>query len=284
MTGRAPHRGRTAAPVSGLLFDEIANAIPYLVSCVLWQVLDRRALLVRIGQCAHGSYFRPVLIRLMDSRNLGAEFPRHRSPNGADVTTVERSKVMAVVALRALFRAIDLPSTIVDEIHLCSASAAARLDMGNRSSQSNSKMSRCGLCSTIAVWRLARARMLSLGARGRPWLAERGLRSHLGRARSRVIQKWVQNPLGRAILAGDNPGRSRTVESRGARKLYDLTAIRSPVRRRSRRTEVPTWVHSPKGVNHAQPSEPERRVALRQRPADGKIRPYCPRRSRGFLA
>jgi ATP-dependent Clp protease ATP-binding subunit ClpB len=45
---------------------------------------------------------------------------------------------------------------------------------------------------------------LSLDAKGRQWLADRGYDPHYGaRPLKRVIQKWVQDPLAAELLSGE---------------------------------------------------------------------------------
>src|SRR6202167_229692 len=168
-------------PYQVVLFDEIEKAHPDVFN-VLLQVLDDGRLTDGQGRTVD---FRNTLI-IMTS-NLGSEF-LVSVPEGEDVKTVER-EVMSVV--RAHFRPEFLNR--VDEIILFHR--LRREDMG--------------AIVDIQFKRLAklledRKITLSLDARGRQWLAERGYDPTYGaRPLKRVIQKWVQDPLAQAILAGE---------------------------------------------------------------------------------
>src|SRR6202042_744155 len=168
-------------PYQVVLFDEIEKAHPDVFN-VLLQVLDDGRLTDGQGRTVD---FRNVLIVM--TSNLGSEF-LVSVPEGEDVKTVER-EVMAVV--RGHFRPEFLNR--VDEIILFHR--LRREDMG--------------AIVDIQFRRLAklledRKVTLALDARARQWLADKGYDSTYGaRPLKRVIQKWVQDPLAEAILAGE---------------------------------------------------------------------------------
>jgi ATP-dependent Clp protease ATP-binding subunit ClpB len=168
-------------PYQVVLFDEIEKAHPDVFN-VLLQVLDDGRLTDGQGRTVD---FRNVLIVM--TSNLGSDY-LVAQPEGEDVKAVEK-EVMAVV--RGHFRPEFLNR--VDEIILFHR--LRREDMG--------------AIVDIQFKRLAklledRKVTLSLDARGRQWLADKGYDSTYGaRPLKRVIQKWVQDPLAEAILAGE---------------------------------------------------------------------------------
>jgi ATP-dependent Clp protease ATP-binding subunit ClpB len=168
-------------PYQVVLFDEIEKAHPDVFN-VLLQVLDDGRLTDGQGRTVD---FRNVLIVM--TSNLGADYLVHQ-PEGEDTKVVEKD-VMNVV--RGHFRPEFLNR--VDEIILFHR--LRREDMG--------------AIVDIQFKRLAklledRKISLSLDARGRQWLADKGYDSAYGaRPLKRVIQKWVQDPLAEKILAGE---------------------------------------------------------------------------------
>ena len=168
-------------PYQVVLFDEIEKAHPDVFN-VLLQVLDDGRLTDGQGRTVD---FRNVLIVM--TSNLGADYLVHQ-PEGEDTKAVEKD-VMNVV--RGHFRPEFLNR--VDEIILFHR--LRREDMG--------------AIVDIQFRRLAklledRKISLSLDARGRQWLADKGYDSAYGaRPLKRVIQKWVQDPLAGKILAGE---------------------------------------------------------------------------------
>jgi ATP-dependent Clp protease ATP-binding subunit ClpB len=168
-------------PYQVVLFDEIEKAHPDVFN-VLLQVLDDGRLTDGQGRTVD---FRNVLIVM--TSNLGSDFLVN-VPEGEDVKSVEKD-VMAVV--RGHFRPEFLNR--VDEIILFHR--LRREDMG--------------AIVDIQFRRLAklleeRKITLALDARGRQWLADKGYDPTYGaRPLKRVIQKWVQDPLAQAILAGE---------------------------------------------------------------------------------
>ncbi|MCB1540596.1 MAG: AAA family ATPase, partial [Rhodoblastus sp.] len=168
-------------PYQVVLFDEIEKAHPDVFN-VLLQVLDDGRLTDGQGRTVD---FRNVLI-IMTS-NLGAEFLVMQK-EGEDSSAVQ-NEVMQVV--RSHFRPEFLNR--VDEIILFHR--LRRSDMG--------------AIVDIQFARLARLLedrkiVLSLDAKARAWLADRGYDPAYGaRPLKRVIQKAVQDPLAELILAGD---------------------------------------------------------------------------------
>jgi ATP-dependent Clp protease ATP-binding subunit ClpB len=167
-------------PYQVVLFDEIEKAHPDVFN-VLLQVLDDGRLTDGQG---HTVDFRNTLIVM--TSNLGAEYLVNQ-PEGEDTDAV-REQVMAVV--RASFRPEFLNR--VDEIILFH-----RL-----------KREQMGRIVDIQIARLQklledRKIVISLDAKAREWLAEKGYDPAYGaRPLKRVIQKSVQDPLAELILSG----------------------------------------------------------------------------------
>ena len=168
-------------PYQVVLFDEIEKAHPDVFN-VLLQVLDDGRLTDGQGRTVD---FRNVLIVM--TSNLGSEYLVNLGEN-EDTKTVEK-EVMSVV--RGHFRPEFLNR--VDEIILFHR--LRREDMGE--------------IVDIQFRRLGklledRKITLSLDAKGRQWLAEKGYDPAYGaRPLKRVIQKWVQDPLAQMLLAGE---------------------------------------------------------------------------------
>jgi ATP-dependent Clp protease ATP-binding subunit ClpB len=168
-------------PYQVVLFDEIEKAHPDVFN-VLLQVLDDGRLTDGQGRTVD---FRNVLI-IMTS-NLGAEYLVNQK-EGEDSAAVE-SEVMGVV--RSHFRPEFLNR--VDEIILFHR--LRREDMG--------------AIVDIQIKRLTRLLTdrkitLTLDAKGRQWLADKGYDPAYGaRPLKRAIQKSVQDPLAQMLLAGD---------------------------------------------------------------------------------
>src|SRR5271167_3962529 len=168
-------------PYQVVLFDEIEKAHPDVFN-VLLQVLDDGRLTDGQGRTVD---FRNVLIVM--TSNLGSEFLVNLGEN-EDTKAVEK-EVMAVV--RGHFRPEFLNR--VDEIILFHR--LRREDMG--------------AIVDIQFGRLQRLLddrkiKLVLDAKGRQWLADRGYDPAYGaRPLKRVIQKFVQDPLAQALLAGE---------------------------------------------------------------------------------
>jgi ATP-dependent Clp protease ATP-binding subunit ClpB len=168
-------------PYQVVLFDEIEKAHPDVFN-VLLQVLDDGRLTDGQGRTVD---FRNVLIVM--TSNLGSDFLVNQ-PEGEDVKAVEK-EVMGVV--RSHFRPEFLNR--VDEIILFHR--LRREDMGS--------------IVDIQFKRLAklledRKIEIVLDPKGRQWLADKGYDSTYGaRPLKRVIQKWVQDPLAQALLAGE---------------------------------------------------------------------------------
>jgi len=168
-------------PYQVVLFDEIEKAHPDVFN-VLLQVLDDGRLTDGQGRTVD---FRNVLVVM--TSNLGSDFIASMS-EGEDTKTVEK-QVMNVV--RSQFRPEFLNR--VDEILLFHR--LRREDMGK--------------IVDIQFKRLAklledRKITLSLDVKGRQWLADKGYDPVYGaRPLKRVIQKWVQDPLAKSVLAGD---------------------------------------------------------------------------------
>ena len=168
-------------PYQVVLFDEIEKAHPDVFN-VLLQVLDDGRLTDGQGRTVD---FRNVLIVM--TSNLGSDYLVNQ-PEGEDTKAVEKD-VMNVV--RGHFRPEFLNR--VDEIILFHR--LRREDMG--------------AIVDIQFKRLAklleeRKIVLDLDAKGRQWLADKGYDPAYGaRPLKRVIQKWVQDPLAQALLAGE---------------------------------------------------------------------------------
>jgi ATP-dependent Clp protease ATP-binding subunit ClpB len=213
-------------PYQVVLFDEIEKAHPDVFN-VLLQVLDDGRLTDGQGRTVD---FRNVLIVM--TSNLGSDF-LVAQPEGEDVKAVEK-EVMAVV--RGHFRPEFLNR--VDEIILFHR--LRREDMG--------------AIVDIQFKRLAklledRKVTLSLDARGRQWLADKGYDSTYGaRPLKRVIQKWVQDPLAEAILAGEiRDGATIKIGASQGKLTIDGKPVgdqdAEPTQAKS-----PTVVHFPKGA------------------------------------
>jgi ATP-dependent Clp protease ATP-binding subunit ClpB len=168
-------------PYQVVLFDEVEKAHPDVFN-VLLQVLDDGRLTDGQGRTVD---FRNVLIVM--TSNLGSDYLVNLGEN-EDTKAVEK-EVMAVV--RGHFRPEFLNR--VDEIILFHR--LRREDMG---SIVDIQFRRLG--------RLLEDRKvtLSLDAKGRQWLADKGYDPAYGaRPLKRVIQKWVQDPLAQSLLAGE---------------------------------------------------------------------------------
>ena len=168
-------------PYQVVLFDEIEKAHPDVFN-VLLQVLDDGRLTDGQGRTVD---FRNVLI-IMTS-NLGSEYLVNLR-EGEDTKTVEK-EVMGVV--RGHFRPEFLNR--VDEIILFHR--LRREDMGEIVDIQLRRLNRLLEDRKIG---------LSLDAKARQWLAEKGYDPAYGaRPLKRVIQKWVQDPLAQMLLAGE---------------------------------------------------------------------------------
>ncbi len=168
-------------PYQVVLFDEIEKAHPDVFN-VLLQVLDDGRLTDGQGRTVD---FRNTLI-IMTS-NLGAEYLVNQ-PEGEDTNAV-REQVMGMV--RSHFRPEFLNR--IDEIILFH-----RLQ--------KSEMGRIVEIQFARLQGLLEDRKieLSLDAKARDWLAEKGWDPAYGaRPLKRVIQRSVQDPLAEMILAGD---------------------------------------------------------------------------------
>jgi ATP-dependent Clp protease ATP-binding subunit ClpB len=168
-------------PYQVVLFDEVEKAHPDVFN-VLLQVLDDGRLTDGQGRTVD---FRNVLIVM--TSNLGSDYLVNLGEN-EDTKAIEK-EVMAVV--RGHFRPEFLNR--VDEIILFHR--LRREDMG---SIVDIQFRRLG--------RLLEDRKvtLSLDAKGRQWLADKGYDPAYGaRPLKRVIQKWVQDPLAQSLLAGE---------------------------------------------------------------------------------
>ncbi len=168
-------------PYQVVLFDEIEKAHPDVFN-VLLQVLDDGRLTDGQGRTVD---FRNVLIVM--TSNLGSEYLVNLDES-QDAKAVEK-EVMAVV--RGHFRPEFLNR--VDEIILFHR--LRREDMGDIVDIQFKRLQR--LLDDRKV-------TLTLDAKGRQWLADKGYDPHYGaRPLKRVIQKWVQDPLAQELLAGE---------------------------------------------------------------------------------
>jgi ATP-dependent Clp protease ATP-binding subunit ClpB len=168
-------------PYQVVLFDEIEKAHPDVFN-VLLQVLDDGRLTDGQGRTVD---FRNVLIVM--TSNLGSEYLVNLR-EGEDTKTVEK-EVMGVV--RGHFRPEFLNR--VDEIILFHR--LRREDMGEIVDIQLRRLNRLLEDRKIG---------LSLDAKARQWLAEKGYDPAYGaRPLKRVIQKWVQDPLAQMLLAGE---------------------------------------------------------------------------------
>jgi ATP-dependent Clp protease ATP-binding subunit ClpB len=168
-------------PYQVVLFDEIEKAHPDVFN-VLLQVLDDGRLTDGQGRTVD---FRNVLIVM--TSNLGSEYLVNLR-EGEDTKTVEK-EVMGVV--RGHFRPEFLNR--VDEIILFHR--LRREDMSEIVDIQLRRLNRLLEDRKIG---------LSLDAKARQWLAEKGYDPAYGaRPLKRVIQKWVQDPLAQMLLAGE---------------------------------------------------------------------------------
>jgi ATP-dependent Clp protease ATP-binding subunit ClpB len=168
-------------PYQVVLFDEVEKAHPDVFN-VLLQVLDDGRLTDGQGRTVD---FRNALIVM--TSNLGSEYLVNLEED-QDTKAVEK-EVMAVV--RGHFRPEFLNR--VDEIILFHR--LRREDMGDIVDIQFKRLQR--LLDDRKI-------RLALDAKGRQWLADKGYDPHYGaRPLKRVIQKWVQDPLAQALLAGE---------------------------------------------------------------------------------
>ncbi|MGN6098864.1 MAG: AAA family ATPase, partial [Bosea sp. (in: a-proteobacteria)] len=168
-------------PYQVVLFDEVEKAHPDVFN-VLLQVLDDGRLTDGQGRTVD---FRNVLI-IMTS-NLGSEFLVNQ-PEGQDSDAV-RDEVMGVV--RHAFRPEFLNR--IDDIILFH-----RLRRKDMDAIVDIQMARLQRLLTD------RKITLELSKEAREWLADKGYDPAYGaRPLKRVIQKFVQDPLAEAILAGE---------------------------------------------------------------------------------
>jgi ATP-dependent Clp protease ATP-binding subunit ClpB len=213
-------------PYQVVLFDEVEKAHPDVFN-VLLQVLDDGRLTDGQGRTVD---FRNVLIVM--TSNLGSDYLVNQT-EGEDTKAVEKD-VMNVV--RAHFRPEFLNR--VDEIILFHR--LRREDMG--------------AIVDIQFKRLAklledRKVELSLDAKGRQWLADKGYDPAYGaRPLKRVIQKWVQDPLAQAILAGEvRDGQTVKVSAAQGRLTIDGHPVGGEANE-DQPAKSPTVVNFPKGA------------------------------------
>ncbi len=213
-------------PYQVVLFDEVEKAHPDVFN-VLLQVLDDGRLTDGQGRTVD---FRNVLIVM--TSNLGSDYLVNQ-PEGEDTKAVERD-VMNVV--RNHFRPEFLNR--VDEIILFHR--LRREDMGS--------------IVDIQFKRLTklleeRKIELVLDAKGRQWLADKGYDSAYGaRPLKRVIQKWVQDPLAQALLAGEiRDGQTVKVSAANGRLTIDGKPVGGEAQEPAS-GKSPTVVHFPKGA------------------------------------
>ena len=186
-------------PYQVVLFDEIEKAHPDVFN-VLLQVLDDGRLTDGQGRTVD---FRNVLIVM--TSNLGSEFLVNLG-EGEDAKAVEK-EVMAVV--RGHFRPEFLNR--VDEIILFHR--LRREDMGAIVDIQFSRLQRLLEDRKIT---------LSLDAKGRQWLADKGYDPAYGaRPLKRVIQKWVQDPLAQDAAVRRDPRRLDRQDQRRAGQADD---------------------------------------------------------------
>ena len=213
-------------PYQVVLFDEIEKAHPDVFN-VLLQVLDDGRLTDGQGRTVD---FRNVLIVM--TSNLGSDY-LVAQPEGEDVKAVEKD-VMGVV--RAHFRPEFLNR--VDEIILFHR--LRREDMG--------------AIVDIQFRRLGklledRKIELALDAKGRQWLADKGYDPTYGaRPLKRVIQKWVQDPLAQALLAGEiRDGTRIKIGASHGRLTIDGKPVGSEPGEEPEAKKPPVVVNFPKG-------------------------------------
>jgi ATP-dependent Clp protease ATP-binding subunit ClpB len=193
---------------------------------VLLQVLDDGRLTDGQGRTVD---FRNVLIVM--TSNLGSDYLVNQ-PEGEDTKAVEKD-VMNVV--RGHFRPEFLNR--VDEIILFHR--LRREDMGS--------------IVDIQFKRLAklledRKIEISLDPKGRQWLADKGYDPAYGaRPLKRVIQKWVQDPLAQALLAGEiHDGQAIKIATALGRLTIDGKPVGGDAAEAP--TKSPTVVNFPKGA------------------------------------
>ncbi len=210
-------------PYQVVLFDEIEKAHPDVFN-VLLQVLDDGRLTDGQGRTVD---FRNVLI-IMTS-NLGSEYLVNLR-EGEDTRTVEK-EVMGVV--RGHFRPEFLNR--VDEIILFHR--LRREDMGEIVDIQLRRLNRLLEDRKIG---------LSLDAKARQWLAEKGYDPTYGaRPLKRVIQKWVQDPLAQMLLAGEISDGS-TIKLSVSHGRLTINGKEVGSRDQEEPTEKPTVVQFPK--------------------------------------
>ena len=213
-------------PYQVVLFDEIEKAHPDVFN-VLLQVLDDGRLTDGQGRTVD---FRNVLI-IMTS-NLGSDFLVNLK-DGEDTKVVEKD-VMGVV--RAHFRPEFLNR--IDDIVLFH-----RLRREDMAAIVDIQMQR--LSKLLDDRKIA----LSLDARGRQWLADKGYDPMYGaRPLKRVIQKYVQDPLAQALLAGGiGDGAQVKIGAAGGELTIDGNVVSAPPAVVSA-PKTPTVVKFPKGA------------------------------------
>jgi ATP-dependent Clp protease ATP-binding subunit ClpB len=202
-----------------VLFDEVEKAHPDVFN-VLLQVLDDGRLTDGQGRTVD---FRNTLIVM--TSNLGSEFLVNQ-PEGEDTSAV-REHVMGTV--RAHFRPEFLNR--VDEIILFHR--LQKSEMGRIVEIQFSRLERLLTDRKI---------VLTLDGKARDWLAEKGWDPAYGaRPLTRVIQRYVQDPLAEMILAGDvRDGDTVAISSAGnvltfngkAPQTAEITQFDAPVSKR----------------------------------------------------
>ena len=214
-------------PYQVVLFDEIEKAHPDVFN-VLLQVLDDGRLTDGQGRTVD---FRNVLIVM--TSNLGSDYLVNLGEN-EDANAVEK-EVMAVV--RAQFRPEFLNR--VDEILLFHR--LHREDMGSIVDIQFRRLSKLLDDRKIA---------LALDAKGRTWLADKGYDPTYGaRPLKRVIQKWVQDPLAEALLAGEiHDGETVNVSAAQGRLTIDGKPVGGEPPAETDAQKTPTVVSFPKGA------------------------------------
>jgi ATP-dependent Clp protease ATP-binding subunit ClpB len=213
-------------PYQVVLFDEIEKAHPDVFN-VLLQVLDDGRLTDGQGRTVD---FRNVLIVM--TSNLGSDYLVNQ-PDGEDTKAVEKD-VMNVV--RGHFRPEFLNR--VDEIILFHR--LRREEMGSIVDIQFKRLAKLLEDRKIA---------LEIDAKGRQWLADKGYDPAYGaRPLKRVIQKWVQDPLAQAILAGEvHDGQTVKVSAAHGRLTIDGKPVGGEADK-SQPAKSPTVVNFPKGA------------------------------------
>ena len=214
-------------PYQVLLFDEIEKAHPDVFN-VLLQVLDDGRLTDGQGRTVD---FRNVLIVM--TSNLGSDYLVNQ-PEGEDTKAVERD-VMNVV--RGHFRPEFLNR--VDEIILFHR--LRREDMGSIVDIQFKRLTKLLEDRKIE---------LTLDAKGRQWLADKGYDPAYGaRPLKRVIQKWVQDPLAHSLLAGEvHDGQTVKVSAAQGRLIIDGKPVGAADPQEAAAAKSPTVVNFPKGA------------------------------------